>query len=57
MHKERLLECYICNFLCSAVARMTSTVLLNPVCIVGSRIEIIGFNEYSGMFDGLKKLY
>jgi len=36
---------------------MISTIILNPVCIVGSRIEIVGFNEYAGMYDGLKKLY
>ena len=44
---------------------MVSTVLLNPVAIVGSRIEITGFNEYKGnlwnnyqgVVDGMLKLY
>ena len=36
---------------------MCSTVTLNPFSIVGSRIEITGFNEYKGMIDGLIKVY
>lgn len=33
---------------------MTSTVVINPFSVVGSRIEVPGFNEYSNMKDGFK---
>lgn len=36
---------------------MSSTVALNPFSVVGSRIEVPGFNEYSGLRDGFKQIY
>ncbi|KRW99343.1 Mitochondrial carrier domain [Pseudocohnilembus persalinus] len=45
------------HFINSALARMASTVAINPVSVVGSRIEVPGFNEYSGMRDGFKQVY
>lgn len=45
------------HFLNSATARILSATLTNPIQVLRTRIEIIGFNEYSGIFDGFKKVY
>jgi hypothetical protein len=42
------------NFLNSALARINSTIVINPVAVVGSRLEIPGFNEYKNLGDGFK---
>jgi hypothetical protein len=38
----------------SALARINSTIVINPVAVVGSRLEIPGFNEYKNLGDGFK---
>lgn len=40
------------HFINSALARITSTIVINPVAVVGSRIEIPGFNDYKSLSDG-----
>ena len=31
--------------------------MYNPIIIVKTRLEVVGFNEYSGMVDAFKKIY
>lgn len=33
------------------------SVLVNPITIVHTRLEVIGFNEYSGIMDACRKIY
>ncbi len=42
------------NFINSFIARCISTVIINPVSVVGSRFEVPGFKDYKNMTDGFK---
>lgn len=33
------------------------TVMANPVVVIKTRLEVIGFNEYNGVFDASRKIY
>jgi hypothetical protein len=33
------------------------SVLVNPITVVKTRLEVIGFNEYSGIADASRKIY
>lgn len=42
--------------LASAGARTIQTVTINPLVVVKTRFEVIGFSEYSNMADGFKQI-
>ena len=44
----------LCDFASSFIARTLSGVITNPLQVVRTRVEIIGFNEYKNPMDGLK---
>jgi len=45
------------NF-CSAVfARTLQAIITNPVYVIKIRFEVVGFNEYSNIFDAIRKIY
>jgi solute carrier family 25 (mitochondrial aspartate/glutamate transporter), member 12/13 len=33
------------------------TVLANPITVIKTRLEVVGFSEYSGVVDACKKIY
>ena len=41
----------------SALARTIQTVLSNPIFVIKTRFEVIGFCEYSSTWDAFKKIY
>lgn len=45
------------NFLCSAAARIVSTIVSNPINVIETRFEMINFKGYSSIFDGVKKIW
>lgn len=44
------------NFIASALARISQCFLLNPLLVVITRFEVIGFNSYTSLFDALVKI-
>eukprot|EP00350_Pseudokeronopsis_sp_OXSARD2_P007228 CAMPEP_0170550254 /NCGR_PEP_ID=MMETSP0211-20121228/8327_1 /TAXON_ID=311385 /ORGANISM="Pseudokeronopsis sp., Strain OXSARD2" /LENGTH=234 /DNA_ID=CAMNT_0010856697 /DNA_START=200 /DNA_END=901 /DNA_ORIENTATION=+ len=45
------------NFLASALARCVQSTLCNPLIVIKTRQEVLGFGEYSNFFDGVRKVY
>jgi len=45
------------DFLSSGLARMTSAFFCNPLTVIRTRLEVVGFSEYSNMGDAFKKIY
>jgi hypothetical protein len=45
------------QFLAGALTKSMQTVLANPLTVVKTRLEVIGFNEYSGISDACRKIY
>ena len=41
----------------SASARFVQSILVNPIIVIKTRYEVVGFNEYSGMGDACRKIY
>ena len=39
------------------MARTIQTVLVNPIFVIKTRFEVVGFNEYSNTIDAVKKIY
>lgn len=46
----------VLNFSSSALARFIQCVVTNPLLVVVTRFEVIGFNSYKNLFDALKKI-
>ena len=44
------------DFLSSSLARITSSFVCNPLTVIKTRFEMIGFNEYNNLFDAFKKI-
>jgi hypothetical protein len=44
------------NFLSSAFARFNQCVLTNPLLVVVTRFEVIGFHSYNNLFDAVMKI-
>ena len=44
------------DFLSSGIARIASTIICNPLTVVRTRIELVGFNEYNNLFDAIRKI-
>lgn len=45
------------NFFSSAIARIFSGVLTNPITVVRTRLEVIGFDKYVNMRHAFKQIY
>lgn len=44
------------NAFSSAFARAVQSVVSNPIVVIKTRLEVVGFNEYSGMMQGAKSI-
>ena len=31
--------------------------MYNPIIVIKTRLEVVGFNEYNGFFDAFRKIY
>lgn len=45
------------NFWSSAIARGIQSVLSNPLIVIKTRLEVLGFQEYNSLTDAIKKVY
>jgi solute carrier family 25 protein 38 len=45
------------DFLSSGIARMTSAFLCNPLTVIRTRLEVVGFSEYNNLGDAFRKIY
>jgi hypothetical protein len=45
------------QFLAGCSTKSMQSVLVNPITVVKTRLEVIGFNEYSGILDACSKIY
>ena len=45
------------QFLAGSLTKSIQSVLVNPITVVKTRLEVIGFNEYSGIGDACRKIY
>ena len=45
------------NFWASSIARAFQTTLCNPLVVIKTRLEVLGFSEYNNLFDAGKKIY
>jgi solute carrier family 25 protein 38 len=45
------------NFWASAMARTLQSTLCNPLVVVKTRFEVLGFQEYTGLLDAINKVY
>lgn len=45
------------QFLAGCLTKSMQSVLVNPITVVKTRLEVIGFNEYSGITDACSKIY
>jgi solute carrier family 25, member 39/40 len=39
------------------LARTVQTVLVNPIFVIKTRFEVIGFNDYNNTYDAIRKIY
>ena len=44
------------NFWSSAIARCIQSVLSNPIIVIKTRLEVLGFSEYNNFFDAMRKI-
>ena len=45
------------HFTASCMARVVQSVISNPIILIKSRLEVIGFNEYNSITDAVRKIY
>lgn len=45
------------NFWSSAIARGIQSTISNPIIIIKTRLEVLGFSEYANMMDAVRKIY
>lgn len=45
------------HFINSGIARIMSGVLTNPITVVRTRFEVLGFDKYHGILDGFRKIW
>lgn len=45
------------HFTSSSLARVVQCVVSNPLIVIKTRYEVVGFNEYNSMLDACKKIY
>lgn len=44
------------HFISSSFARAVQSVVSNPLVVIKTRLEVVGFNEYNGIIEGGKKI-
>lgn len=44
------------NSTSSALARGLQSVMTNPIIVIKTRFEVLGFNEYTSLIDAVKKV-
>jgi len=44
------------NFLSSGIARLVQAIAINPILVIKTRYEVVGFNSYGGMRDAFKHI-
>ena len=44
------------NFWASATARAFQTTLCNPIVVIKTRLEVLGFSEYNSLVDAIRKI-
>jgi hypothetical protein len=45
------------HFMNSGIARIMSGVLTNPITVIRTRFEVLGFNKYVSIADGFRKIW
>lgn len=45
------------NFWASAGARAIQTILCNPLIVIKTRLEVLGFQEYNNLGDAVVKVF
>lgn len=45
------------HFTASCCARTVQSIISNPIIIIKTRLEVIGFNEYNSISDACRKIY
>lgn len=45
------------QMIAGATTKAIQTVLVNPITIIKTRLEVVGFNEYNGVIDAAKQIY
>lgn len=45
------------HFFSSASARTVQSIISNPIIIIKTRLEVVGFNEYNSISDACRKIY
>jgi hypothetical protein len=45
------------HFTSSCMARVVQSIISNPIILIKSRLEVIGFNEYNSIMDACRKIY
>jgi hypothetical protein len=56
--KQRLFKINdgLSNFLSSAAARFVQCIFVNPILVIITRFEVVGFNSYNSILDGFIKI-
>lgn len=44
------------NFLSSGMARLVQAITINPILVIKTRYEVVGFNSYGGMLDAFRHI-
>lgn len=57
MQRTNMMSENMNNFWASSTARAIQAVLSNPVIVIKTRMEVLGFQEYSGFTDACLKIY
>lgn len=45
------------NFLSSGMARLVQAIAINPILVIKTRYEVIGFNSYGGILDAFRHIH
>lgn len=54
---EDKLSFHLINFKSAAFARIVQSILMNPLVVVKTRYEVVGFNKYTSLANALKTIY
>jgi solute carrier family 25 protein 38 len=57
LFKTQLFQEHTVNFTAAALARCLLTTLSNPIIVIKTRLEVLGFEEYKSLWDASKKIY
>lgn len=57
LHKMHIMSDNWVNFWASATARALQSVLCNPLIVIKTRFEVLGFSEYNSLTDAVSKIY